>query len=77
MKVTKVILTTKNIAERNSEELIDFYETKLSPKPELEIKVQETPDEMIDIEFYGPDEESGEITLLDKVGIPYDKETDI
>jgi hypothetical protein len=76
MKVTKVILTTHNIAERNSAELIDFYETKLSPKPELEIKEQETPDQMIDVEFYGPNED-GEITLLDKLGIPYDKETDI
>lgn len=75
IKVTRVVLTTKEPTEKNSEELIEFYEKKLKLK--LDLQVQETPDDLIDIELHGYVEDSEEETLIDKIGIPYDKESNI
>lgn len=72
--VSRIVMTTKNTDERNSAELIAFYKEK---NKKLEIKVKDTPDDLIDIEFYGFNEDSDDETLLDKIGIPYDKESNI
>lgn len=74
-KVTRVVLTTREPTERNSEELIEFYEKELKLK--LDLKVEETPDNLIDIELHGYVEDGEEETLIDKIGIPYDTESDI
>lgn len=64
---TKVKMTTKDPEEMNSQELIEFYEKMKKIKLELEVK--ETPDDLIDLEFYA--EIDGEEQMVDKIGIPY------
>lgn len=64
---TKVKMTTKDPEEMNSQELIEFYEKMKKIKLELEVK--ETPDDLIDLEFYA--EIDGVEQMVDKIGIPY------
>jgi len=69
MQVNRVVMTTRDLQDPNTIELKEFYENKL--KVPLEIKQEKTIDDLIDIEFYGTNEENPEETLLDKIGIPY------
>lgn len=78
MQVKKIKMLTKDKTERNSEELINFYNAKVELEG-LEFELQEADVENIDVEFYGYSEEletnqSDELTLLDKIGIPYDQD---
>lgn len=72
--VQKIVMRTNDPEERNSAELIKFYEDM---KVEFELKVESTPDNMIDVEIYGINPKETEQELLDKIGIPYDNASDI